>query len=119
MRRTAAPIALIVEDDDAIREILAVVARHVGFETATARDGFEALRYLREAEELPALVLLDLMMPGMDGLQFLDRRDGRMREVPVVVLTARPTAQVPPDVRVLRKPISMELILDAIVPYAR
>src|SRR5687767_11112411 len=96
---TPAPTALIVEDDDAIREVLETVAHRAGFETATARDGLEALKYLHTVDTLPSLVLLDLMMPVMDGFQFLDRLDGAMRSVPVVVLTARPSPTVPPEVR--------------------
>jgi CheY-like chemotaxis protein len=116
---SSAPTALIVEDDDAIREILETVAHYAGFETATARHGLEALRYLDTAEQLPSVVLLDLMMPIMDGWQFLERRNDRMRAVPVVVLTARPTPTLPPELRVLHKPVALETILEALTPYVR
>ena len=114
-----APTALIVEDDDSIREILEVVAKVAGFDTVVARDGREALSYLQTVERLPSVVLLDLMMPVLNGWQFLEARDERLRAVPVVVLSARAAPGLPADVRVLKKPISMELVLDAIVPYAR
>jgi two-component system OmpR family response regulator len=114
-----APVALIVEDDDDIRDVLQDVAQRAGFETATARHGLEALRYLRDhAGELPSVILLDLTMPIMDGTSFLDRRVGEERDIPVVVLTARHDASVPPGVRVLRKPVSMEIVLDALCPYS-
>jgi CheY-like chemotaxis protein len=114
-----APTALIVEDDDSIRDILEVVARGAGFETVCARDGQEALQYLRAVEQLPNVVLLDLMMPVLNGWQFLEQREPRLLSVPVVVLSAKSAPGLPPDVRVLKKPITMELVLDAIVPYAR
>ena len=112
-----APIALIVEDDDDIREVLETVAQRAGFETATARHGLEALRYLRQHDERPSVILLDLMMPIMDGNSFLERRDASMKEIPVVVLTAKTDPHVPEGVQVLRKPVSMELVLDALCRY--
>jgi len=114
-----APVALIVEDDDDIRDVLELVAQRAGFETATARHGLEALRYLREhPAEPPRVILLDLMMPVMDGSSFLERRDAAAQKIPVVVLTAKNDPHLPPGVQVLRKPVSMELVLDALCPYS-
>jgi CheY-like chemotaxis protein len=112
-----APLALIVEDDDDIRDILETVAHLAGFQTAAARHGVEALRILRKTATRPNVILLDLMMPVMDGIEFLQRRVAEEKEIPVVVLTARHDASVPAGVRVLRKPVSMEIVLDALVPY--
>jgi CheY-like chemotaxis protein len=80
---------LIVEDDFASREALALLLRTEGYHTDVATDGRAALAYLR-GQPTPALILLDLMMPVMDGWQFLAerRRDPLLAAVPVVVFTA-------------------------------
>jgi CheY-like chemotaxis protein len=79
---------LIVDDDDDIRETLMLVLESRGYEVTGAANGREALQYLR-AHDLPCAVLLDLMMPVMDGWQFREEtsRDPSLAQVPLVVLT--------------------------------
>jgi CheY-like chemotaxis protein len=80
---------LIVEDDEDLREMMAHLLTLEGFEAATAANGREALEYLQTSR--PEVILLDLMMPVMDGFVFLEelqRRPG-LGNVPVVVLTAK------------------------------
>jgi CheY-like chemotaxis protein len=81
---------LIVEDDDDIRRSLADVLEHRGYPVALAHNGLEALEYLRSAPQPPRLILLDLMMPVMDGWQFCaaQREDPTLATIPVVVLSA-------------------------------
>lgn len=81
---------LVVDDHAATREPLARLLRYEGYETAGAANGAEALRALDAAR--PDVVLLDLMMPKMDGLGFLEavRREERYRHLPVIVMTAVP-----------------------------
>ena len=81
---------LIVEDNDATREALSLLLQTGGYTTAEAANGREALVYLR-SHEPPRLVLLDLMMPVMDGWQFRaeQRRDPRLANVPVIVCSAQ------------------------------
>ena len=83
----AMPHILVIEDDSDIREDLAELLRDQGYRVATARDGAEALEYLRS--EAPCLILLDLMMPVMDGWEFRRRMlaDDRVAHVPTVLLT--------------------------------
>jgi CheY-like chemotaxis protein len=83
-----API-LIVEDDEAFTDMLRMALEEAGYSVATAVDGSEALQYLRR-EEPPCLILLDLMMPGVDGVAFRreQRWDPERGQIPVVVLTA-------------------------------
>jgi signal transduction histidine kinase/DNA-binding response OmpR family regulator len=83
-------VVLIVDDDAEVRNVICSTLQPAGLRTAEAANGRAALDWLNR-NPLPDLVLLDLMMPEMDGFQFLDRiRDNEMqRTVPVVVLTAK------------------------------
>lgn len=83
---------LIIDDDPAIREMLMDTLDDEGFVTAVAGDGDEALAYLKQNAERPCLILLDLMMPRMDGWQFLQERKAfpELATIPVVILSARP-----------------------------
>jgi CheY-like chemotaxis protein len=83
------PRILIVEDDASVREALAVFLEGEGYSVVEAGDGAEALTRLRTSEPV-ALILLDLMMPVMNGWEFRDAqaRDPRLASIPVVVITA-------------------------------
>jgi signal transduction histidine kinase/CheY-like chemotaxis protein len=86
--RTNSCKVLVVDDDPQIREILSRTLEREGWASCTAQNGSEALR--RVHEEKPEIILLDLMMPVMDGFQFLEelRKDSSARSIPVVVITA-------------------------------
>ncbi len=79
---------LVVEDESAIRTMLAELLQHEGYAVIEASDGREGLRRLRE--QRPDLIILDLMLPGMSGWEFLNQsREQRDRaNVPVVILSA-------------------------------
>ncbi len=77
---------LIVDDDLALSEMLSIVLRQEGLEVSHAPDGSTALATLREAR--PDLVLLDVMLPGMDGIEVC-RRIRAESGIPIVMLTAR------------------------------
>ena len=81
---------LIVEDDADIRIALEEIIEDHGFQAVGVRHGQEALDYLAGAAELPCLIVLDLMMPVMDGASFRDAqlRDARIASIPVVLLSA-------------------------------
>jgi CheY-like chemotaxis protein len=85
---SVAPI-LIVDDDLAARELLATALRLSGFSAVQMPDGLGALNYLRAGGEASA-ILLDLVMPVMDGFEFRreQRKDPRLANIPVVVLSA-------------------------------
>jgi two-component system, OmpR family, response regulator MtrA len=88
-RREDAPVdgrILLVEDDASIREIVALGLRAIGFDVVTASDGPTGLERWRTAQ--PDLVLLDVMLPGLDGLAVC-REIRRESTVPIVMLTAR------------------------------
>jgi len=84
------PLILIVDDDFHITDLLEGVLRSVGYETRTAADGELALQALSDGH-LPALILLDLMLPKKDGFVVLDsiRRDPRTKAIPVFVISGR------------------------------
>jgi CheY-like chemotaxis protein len=80
---------LVVEDDFSIRETIAELLEGEGYSVTRAANGAEALERLRRTEET-SLILLDLMMPVMDGWEFRSRQksDPRLAGIPVVVLSA-------------------------------
>ena len=80
----------VVEDDESIREMLRYYFQSVGYAVRAYESG-EALFAGEEGQSLPALYILDIMLPGMDGLEILRRlREGRdTADVPVIMLTAR------------------------------
>ena len=78
---------LVVDDDAAVREALALVLDLSGFEVATAADGREAIRTL--AAGSPDAVILDVLMPGLDGLEVCRRMRAGGDRTPVLMLTAR------------------------------
>ncbi|HEV1998133.1 MAG TPA: response regulator [Candidatus Dormibacteraeota bacterium] len=82
------PRLIVVEDEPALRKVLAMRLNIDGFDVATASDGREALALMRV--ERPDLVLTDLMMPGMDGAELTSviKADPELKHIPVMVLTA-------------------------------
>lgn len=88
--RNAEAIVLIVDDDAEVRNVISATLHNAGLKTAQAVNGRAAIDWL-DNNPLPDLVLLDLMMPEMDGFQFLERlreRPERLK-LPIVVLTAK------------------------------
>jgi len=85
---------LIVEDDADLRDMMAQLLSLEGFQTATVANGREALEYLRHGA-IPDLILLDLMMPVMDGWEFraVQMRDPMLAAIPVMVITADASAR--------------------------
>jgi CheY-like chemotaxis protein len=115
-------VIAIVEDDVDLRETLEEILAHAGYRPLGYSGGHAALAGLRTLGALPALVLLDLMMPGMNGWEFREEqvRDPALRIVPVVVMTASTSLDTHPiDVNeVLRKPVEIPILLGAIARHA-
>ena len=87
---TTRPVMLI-EDDDDLRELEAMLLERAGFRVVTAREGQEALE--RVAQEMPAVIFLDMRMPGMDGWAFArEFRALHDHSAPIVVITAAASA---------------------------
>ncbi|GGS92615.1 response regulator transcription factor [Nonomuraea spiralis] len=82
---------LVVDDEPNIRELFSASLRMAGFEVLTAADGREALRVAEEST--PDLVMLDVMLPDLDGLAVAGRLRSRGRRVPVLFVTAKDTPE--------------------------
>lgn len=106
------PTVLVVEDEPSIRSILATLLDDEGYLPQEASNGLEALEKVRA--ETPDLIVLDLLMPIMDGWTFLEqcRSVPGCNSVPIVVLSA--SHQVPTDERVrafLKKPFDLDVLV--------
>jgi CheY-like chemotaxis protein len=109
---------LIVEDNEVTRDVMSLILESDGYQVSTAANGRSALERLRGGER-PCVILLDLMMPVMDGWQFREeqRRDGTLADIPVVVCTAAgETAQNSAlgAAELLSKPVETDDLLAAV-----
>jgi len=124
--RGPAPIVycpvLIVEDDEDLRDMMAQMLNIEGFDTATVANGREALDYLH-ATKKPNVILLDLMMPIMDGWEFRrqQKADPDLAPVPVIILSALDqTRAAPVDAQAfLKKPLDFDRLLELVRDHCR
>jgi two-component system response regulator CpxR len=103
---------LVVDDDQAIREVIAEVLRDEGYDVVCAENGVQALRELRR-DHHPDVMLLDLMMPVMSGWELLEavQADERLAKIPVLVVSA----MTAPGVRAcIPKPLDLDVLLRAV-----
>jgi CheY-like chemotaxis protein len=110
---------MVVEDDEGIREALCDLLDTEGFAVMSAVHGADALSKLRDGnEKRPDVILLDLMMPVMDGWSFRaeQRNDPALSQIPVIVITASRQADVASlePKAFLKKPIDFDELLKAI-----
>ncbi len=115
---------LVVDDDQALREVVCDSLAEAGFAVTSAGNGREALRVLRTGPVID-LILLDLLMPEMNGWQFRGEQaaDPTLHGIPVVVLSggqgAAETAASMGAAGLVRKPIRLPELLSAVERYAR
>lgn len=106
---------LVIEDDRTLRESLCEALQLEGFTVDGVENGEAGLRYLRNGQR-PCVILLDLMMPIMDGWAFRREtlKDPALAGIPVVVMTAaRPEREpIAPVKAILAKPLEMEIVVD-------
>jgi len=116
-------VVLVVDDEDDLREAIADLLRRRGYSVFVAANGQAALTLLRGGQPLrPALILLDLAMPIMDGRQLLAviRGDPAMSDIPVVVASAQPCADTASgESGLLRKPFELEELFATVDSYCR
>ncbi|WP_163991837.1 response regulator [Pyxidicoccus caerfyrddinensis] len=111
---------LVVDDDLDIRDALQDVFELEGYAVLLAADGLEALAQLRQVETPPGLILLDLMMPRMDGFAFREalRHDAALSDIPVLVASAdldiKGAAEELDVAGWLRKPLDLSELLSAV-----
>jgi DNA-binding response OmpR family regulator len=88
-KRTDISSVLIVEDDDDLQQLLQFNFESNGFDVVARGDGAEALEYLEETDTLPDVIILALLMPDVDGLDFLRQRSDsdRLASIPTVMLS--------------------------------
>jgi CheY-like chemotaxis protein len=108
---------LVVDDERAIRDLIEMLLSDLGYEPLVAPDGAVALDLVRQTR--PRLILLDLMMPVMDGRAFLRacRAEALCRDVPMVVMSAAHPAAMVEDLRAaafLAKPFDLEVLLSVV-----
>lgn len=119
---SASPLVLVADDDEDIRDTVALVLEDAGYGVAVARDGAEALAVARARR--PALIILDLMMPTMDGVEFREHqlRDPAIAGIPVLLFTAagaHDLARTPGLAGLIAKPVRLTDLLDAVAAHAR
>lgn len=114
---------LVVEDNADIRGTVQLVLEAEGFQVLVAANGEEALLQLRAAATLPSVILLDLMMPVMDGYAFreVQRRDPKLCSIPIVVLTADGHAETRAAslgaAGFLQKPVDLDELVAAVTRH--
>jgi len=112
------PRILVVDDDEDIREVVASILKVEGYEVDVACDGRQALDHVMGAQ--PSLILLDLMMPVMDGRAFLREIDQReaLAQIPVVIFTAFAERDDRSLMRpILRKPLNVNELIGTVAGF--
>src|SRR5208282_2799835 len=95
MRDISANSVLLVDDDPGIRDILSSQLEEAGFEAEQAKDGIDGLVKLRD--RLPKVIISDLMMPRMSGIEFITVVRRRFPSIPVIVLSGSAQVELPPE----------------------
>jgi CheY-like chemotaxis protein len=110
---------LIIEDEEAIRDALVFALEIEGYRVSTAANGEEGLAFLRNAPA-PCLIVLDLMMPVMNGWEFVEsiRKDIHLAVIPIVVMTAFAShAKAIPAQGIVEKPVDLPVLLQFVGLY--
>lgn len=109
---------LVIEDEDGLRESLVEIINFDGYKTNSASNGKEALDLLKVIPK-PCLILLDMMMPVMNGRAFLDAiaTDEILSTIPVIIVSAFDNPNTKGAIGVLQKPVDWEALMKIISQY--
>jgi CheY-like chemotaxis protein len=112
------PTVLVIEDESDLREMMREALELNGYAVVTAVDGQDALDKISGIENL-GLVILDLLMPVMNGWDFVERMRQRdeLASVPVVVHSSAPSPAIPGVTRILQKPLLFERLISVVSEY--
>lgn len=110
---------LLVEDDLDISEAIQSILEEEGFKIKCTFNGREALDFLKDTSNIPALILLDIMMPYMNGYEFREAQlqDSRIAQIPTIILSAAGKHE---DVEklnfreCLKKPLDLDTLIDVV-----
>lgn len=121
---------LIIEDDLDIRELVAEILTDEGYETHTAENGQVGLEFLIacDSSNIPDCVILDLMMPVMNGLQLIEhlmtKHPDTLAKLPIIVTTAKGNpredlANLPANITKIRKPMDVNELLSTVAKHSQ
>lgn len=116
------PTVLIVDDEETPRAVTSRMVRGLGYQSRTARDGREALRYLQQHPGEVRLVLTDVVMPYMDGGELAERALDLHPRLPIVLMSSRPIGDISellagyPELPFLAKPFTTEQLHRMLTP---
>lgn len=111
---------LIVEDEQELRESLEELFEDEGFVVSTAENGADALAQLQNASQLPCCMILDLLMPVLNGIELYAemKQDARLADLPIIVTTSDPS-RAPEGLLIMKKPINLERLVLAVRQYCQ
>jgi CheY-like chemotaxis protein len=109
---------LIVEDEEDLRELMRDALQMQGYTVVTAEEGTDALRKIDDIGR-PCVILLDLLMPGMNGWDFFDKLRERpeLASVPVIIHSSASSRAPAGATRVLQKPLAFDSLLSVVAEY--
>ena len=116
---------LIVEDDRDILDVLKDLLESEGYRVSTSENGKEAISFLNSATPLPDLILVDLMMPIMNGFQFREaqQNDERLKSIPVILMSADGHVESKKEKigmqLFMKKPLDLEQVLSTIATQSK
>ncbi|MGQ0506810.1 MAG: response regulator [Myxococcaceae bacterium] len=118
MKEPKRAIVFLVDDDNDLRESVEQALEGEGYIVLGARDGLEALARMRRIS-MPAVAVIDLMMPGMDGWELAKamRADPALRHIPIIVVSTKGRAPVNGADRVLNKPVTAEALFAVVKEF--
>jgi len=106
---------VVVDDEEGICETLRDVFEEEGYDVECAMDGVAALELLRDMAIKPHVVILDLLMPRLDGnsVYATMQEDPTLADIPVIISTSDPS-RAPSGVLIMKKPVDLDLLLDTV-----